>query len=148
MKSRTKKLVRADVQVGLIASHLALTLFALVLQGLVFLNAMTGRMTGSGDGDVESANADVLDGLTQAFLTTVVVVVPLTLIAGLLTTHRIAGPLTRFRSFLEACIRGDAPEDMTLRKSDKLKDLCVLLNDATRPVRSGTLHEQRSDRAA
>ena len=135
MKKRTKKLVRNDVQVGLTLTHLGMTSLALVFQFLAFLGVMLSRS--SGEEGVEVLNAEILRGLVIALGLSLVVVLPLCLITAILTTHRIAGPIVRFRDFLERVLRGEKPDDMRLRQGDKLEDLCVLLNQATRPLREG-----------
>lgn len=63
---------------------------------------------------------------------------------GVASTHKIVGPLYRFRVYLTALARGESPEPCRIRKDDELQDLCELLNRATEPLR----HVQRVPDAA
>lgn len=64
------------------------------------------------------------------------VILPLTLVVGILTTFRIAGPIYRFEKFLESVARGERPQACRLRNGDDLVDFCELLNRVTEPLRA------------
>jgi nitrogen fixation/metabolism regulation signal transduction histidine kinase len=140
MQTRKKKLVRNDIQLKLALTFTLLTSMALVLQFMLFLATMTGK--GLDESGLGRAHAEIVDATLMALALSAVVVLPLTLMVGILATHRFAGPIVAFRNFLEAIARGDKPQDMRLRKGDQLQDLCELLNRATAPMRRD---EQASD---
>ena len=73
------------------------------------------------------------------------VFLPLTLMVGVLSTFRIAGPLYRFEKFLLAVQNGENPGDFTLRSGDELKDLAALINSSTRPLRREGTEESTTD---
>lgn len=74
-----------------------------------------------------------------------VVFLPLTLMVGILSTFRIAGPLYRFHQFLTAVQNGENPEDFSLRERDELKDLAALINSSTAPLRGSASTEVSPD---
>ena len=43
--------------------------------------------------------------------------------------HRIAGPIYRLKAHMLGMIAGDAPKELSFRKTDQLKDLCGLFNE-------------------
>ena len=54
---------------------------------------------------------------------------------GILATHRLVGPIYRFKVFLKQVADGERPADCKLRQGDELQDVCDLINAATAPVR-------------
>jgi signal transduction histidine kinase len=85
--------------------------------------------------------------LTQIFLISATVILPITFVVGMLATHRLAGPLYRFKMYLNSVVRGEKPADCKLRRGDELQDLCELINLATaetRKVSSASAAEQSS----
>ena len=55
---------------------------------------------------------------------------PLTLLVGILTTFRVAGPVFVFHRFLKNIREGNDPGVIRLRKGDKLHDLADAMNAA------------------
>ncbi len=76
-------------------------------------------------------------GALRILATTLFVCLPIMLAVGILVSFRVAGPLRRMREFLRATLEGEAPEELHLRSGDELHELAGLLNQVTRPVRSG-----------
>jgi len=130
---RLKKLVRTDVQVKLTLYFALLSVFSLVFQFLLMLNAVSAipSETLGAPGLAEL----VVEATTRTLWLSLAVVVPVTTLVGVLSTFRIAGPLYRFGVFLRQVQAGDRPADCRLRKGDELQDLCVLLNETTAPLR-------------
>jgi hypothetical protein len=92
-----------------------------------------------------------MNGLLGATLAvSLAIVIPVTLVVAVLLTFKVAGPLYRFRVFLNQVKRGERPEDCRIRKSDELQDFCELLNEATAPLRShaSTPHEAPAEAEA
>ena len=75
------------------------------------------------------------DVLAGSFLVTLAILVPLTMAVGIAATHRVVGPLYRFRVYLTELAGGQRPGPCKIREKDELQDLCVLLNRATEPLR-------------
>ena len=61
----------------------------------------------------------------------------LTMALAIVVTHRAAGPIYRMEKFLTAIQNGENPEAVHLRKDDAFQDFCALLNEVTKPLRSG-----------
>ncbi len=57
------------------------------------------------------------------------------------TAHRVAGPAYRFEKMLEAMIRGDYSQRVTIRTKDELKDIETLLNRLSGTLESGIASE-------
>ena len=69
----------------------------------------------------------------------------ITFVAGILLTHRIAGPIYRFTSFLKGVNRGQHPDICRIRPNDELHDFCALLNETTAPLRDKHQDEEAAD---
>lgn len=133
MQIRKNRLIRNDIQLRLSLTFMLLTSVGLVLQFMLFLATMTGK--GLDESGLGRVHAEIVDATLQALLLSAVVVLPLTMVVGVLATHRYAGPIFAFRQFLEAIVRGERPGDLRLRKGDELLDVCDALNRATAPLR-------------
>lgn len=133
---RRIKLIRPRLQLKLVATFAAVALLALLLQFLLFQSALTAvaaELPNDGPRLLSSINGILASTLAISLC----VFLPLCLHVGVLVTHRIAGPIHRFETFLEQVTRGDKPEDIRLRKGDELLELCTWINRATQPLRSG-----------
>ena len=127
-------LIQPRFQLKLTLSFLGVCVLALTLQFLLFTSALTRlalELPHDGPLLLESVPKYSLVILGISFL----VLMPMTLFAGILFTFRIAGPLYRFEMFLRAIIRGERPQSCRIRKGDELQEFCVLLNQATAPLR-------------
>lgn len=56
--------------------------------------------------------------------------IPLTVVVGLVTTLRIAGPIYRLEKHLEAICRGESPGPVRVRQGDECQELCFWINRA------------------
>jgi methyl-accepting chemotaxis protein len=97
---------------------LYLTVFLLVLMNLVF----AWRLASEGPGNVLAQfNAMLLDYLPV--MVCLLVLVPVLAWDAIRFTHRLVGPLVRFRQVVKRLARGEAVERITLRQDDFLIDL-------------------------
>lgn len=131
---RRRKLIKPGLQLRMCAVFVGLTALMLGLQWVLLtakLHHTANGLPTDGPLLLEQTNGLVLEvmGVSAA------VFLPLTLLVGILSTFRVAGPLYRFQRFLEAVRDGERPGDFTLRRKDELHDLAALINDATRPLR-------------
>lgn len=131
---RTIKLIRPGLQLKLIVAFLCLFTLALLLQYILLLSVLARAAS-----ELPHDGLLLLDGL-GALLARIIaisacVILPLTLIVGILTTHRFAGPVYRFKVYLKQVIDGEKPPDCRLRQGDELQDVCALINEATAPLR-------------
>ncbi|MBI4050918.1 MAG: methyl-accepting chemotaxis protein [Elusimicrobia bacterium] len=52
----------------------------------------------------------------------------ITCLAGIIYSHRLAGPIYHFKRVIEETLQGKKPETIILRKNDEFKDLAEVLN--------------------
>ena len=150
---RSFRLIRPKLQLRLMLSFLGISLLALFLQYLVFMRVVT-ELSLELPHDGGLLMSEIPRRLLWVLLLTSAFLLPTTLYVGVLITRRIAGPLYRFEVFLGQIARGEKPRDCSLRSGDELKDFCVLLNQATAPLRRAAFDsvaegaERRLDEAA
>jgi hypothetical protein len=137
MASRHKrriKLIQPRLQLRLVGTFCGLTLLALGLQLLVFLQAIS-RIAEELPADHGLLMDAVPTLVWQSTGLALLVVLPLVLFVGVIVTFRIAGPLYRIEKHLCSLIAGEDPGECRLRKGDELQNLCGLVNRATEEVR-------------
>jgi hypothetical protein len=143
---RSIKLILPSLQLRLIVAFLSLAAITLLLQYLLVMRALAQVATElPHDGNLLVDSMGSI--LTQIFLISATVILPITFVVGMLATHRLAGPLYRFKMYLNSVVRGEKPADCKLRRGDELQDLCELINLATaetRKVSSASAAEQSS----
>ena len=134
---RTRKLILPALQLKLICSFLALSALSLLLQYILLISTLSAIAS-----ELPHDGLLMLDGMDELlwrfFAVSAGVLLPLTLLVGIIATHRFAGPVFRFKRFLQEVIDGEKPVDCRLRKGDELQDVCELLNRATEPLREET----------
>lgn len=131
---RRQKLPQPRLQLRLTMTFVGLVALALMLQVMLFTNAISDLASTLPNDSLilMSAGPGILfKTLAVSFL----IFLPLTFAIGVLSTFRIAGPLFRFEAFLNQVLRGDRPRDFQLREGDELKHLASLINAATKPLR-------------
>lgn len=133
---RYRKLIQPKLQLRLVSSFLVLSAIALIFQMLLFARAASQI--------ANQAPEDVPSILLQVLLLSLGVVLPLTLLVGVVVTNKIAGPIYRFSVFLNEVREGSRPRDCKLRAGDYLHDFCGLLNAVTAPLREGESATEKS----
>ncbi|MFM7283330.1 MAG: hypothetical protein ACKO32_16330 [Planctomycetia bacterium] len=147
MGSRHKrriKLIQPRLQLKLVGTFCGLTLLALGLQLLVFLQAIS-RIAEQLPADHGVLMDAVPTLVWQSSALALLIVLPLVLFVGILVTFRIAGPLYRIEKHLRSLIAGEDPGECRLRKGDELQSLCGLVNRATEEVRLRNAVERGSE---
>lgn len=84
---------------------------------------------------VRSTSDFLLPILIQTILIVMVIVGLATIAVTLFFSHKIAGPLYRFKKVIEALKAGDFSSSACIRKQDQLQDLAVKLNLMIEKVR-------------
>jgi len=74
--------------------------------------------------------------LRRNLVSTLTVLVPLVMSAGILLSFRIAGPLYSIERYLRQVARGDARGRCSVRRKDELQELCRLVNAAVDRLRT------------
>lgn len=130
---RKRVLILPRLQWRLVAAFLSAACISTVVQ-MLLLNLALTRLANQ----APAARAAVLEAspdiLRTQILLTFGLMVPLVVAVGLLETFRVAGPLYKFRGYLEKVVAGEQPPPCALRQEDELHDLCRLLNAATQPA--------------
>jgi len=127
--TRKKKLIDSGLQLRMVAVFLSLSVASALFQ-VVLLNRSVLRMASKLTEDT-AVVSEMLPGiLTSNLFLTLGVLVPLTVVIGVLTTHRVAGPAYRMTQYCKGIARGEAPTTCRIRKNDELKELCDALNGA------------------
>lgn len=133
---RRVKLIRPRLQLKLVGTFAGLSLFALVFQFILF-GSVTARFAAGLPNDGDVLFAKLAPALAFVLAASLALVMPFTFWIGVRMTHRIAGPVHRFESFLAAVSAGERPPDFHLRDGDELNELAEWINEATRPLRQG-----------
>ncbi|MCM8784365.1 MAG: cell wall metabolism sensor histidine kinase WalK [Candidatus Omnitrophica bacterium] len=73
--------------------------------------------------------------LIQTILVTTILVGIATIILTLFVSHKIAGPLYRFKNELSSVGKGDLSRNFQIRKNDQLQDLALSMNEMINRLR-------------
>ena len=126
---RRTKLIRRSFQTRLITKFVGVAALALVLQFLLLGFLLSSAVRG-----VEGST-DVFEAIPGVVLKTLgfslVVLLPVMFGMGVLLTHRIAGPITRFEHYLAALADGENDGYCRTRPGDELGDLRDVINRVT-----------------
>lgn len=132
---RSKKLIEPRTQLRFVRLFITTSAFAVLVQALVMsylMMTIADRMPNDG----VQLKSQMLNLLATGLGITLVLLVPLTLVVGIASTHKVVGPLYRFRVYLTQLAAGENPPPCRIRRDDELQDLCELLNRATEPLRT------------
>jgi hypothetical protein len=131
---RSRKLVKRGIQLRLAWVFAGLSVVCLLTQWLLFTSVLANaahRMPVGGD-----YLLDLIPSLLfRSLLFSVLVALPVTLLAGIQATFRISGPIYRFEEYLRGVVRGTQLGPCRIRQGDALPELCELINQATEPLR-------------
>jgi hypothetical protein len=131
---RRKKLIDPRLQLRMTGAFLAMAALSLLLQFLLFAqNLSSVAATLPQDGPVLMERTGGLLGRT--LLVSFGLLLPVTLLVGVMVTFRVAGPMYRFRAWLGEIADGGDPGVCRIRKGDEFQDFCKLLNRVAGPLR-------------
>jgi len=131
---RTKRLIEPRIQKRFVLIFLSTASLAALVQALV-VSFLLLRAADRLPNDGWELKTEIGGILVSSLVFTVTFLVPLTLAVGVVSTHKIVGPLYRFRVYLTQLAGGERPAPCRIRQDDELQDLCELLNRATAPLR-------------
>lgn len=131
---RRKRLIEPRVQLRFVLIFLTTASLAALVQALVVTYLLT-RLVQRLPNDGMVLSSELVEILAASMLVTTAFLVPLTVAVGIVSTHKIVGPLYRFRIYLTELADGLRPGPCRIRDGDELQDLCALLNRATEPLR-------------
>jgi methyl-accepting chemotaxis protein len=138
---RTKKLIERGLQLRLVCWFASVAVVGLTLQ-FILLTATMSNLAPDLSTNPAERYEQISSAIQRILALSIVVVLPVSIVVGILTTFRIAGPIFRIRGFLLQLKRGDCPRDIVLRRGDALQDVAQLLNDVTAPLRAWVDEEQ------
>lgn len=131
MKRRTQKLVRTGLQLRLTLWFVGITALTLLFQFAFLTSKIDAATEGVTSGAARALARDFQAHLLQGFLTSLGISLSVTLVTGVLLTHRIVGPLQRITRHLEKLTRGEKPDECRIRKTDELQEFAAVLNGLT-----------------
>lgn len=147
MFRRRVKLILPRLQLTLVGWFLAVSIVGLLLQFLL-LGAFLTRFAAA-QPDVGGRLADQsMEMLLGALGISLLLIVPVTIGVGILTTFKIAGPIYRFERYFEELARGEWNGPCKIRQGDALQDTCDKLNAAVQALRDGAHARQALEREA
>lgn len=127
---RRQKLVLAEFQLRLVLLVAAAAGVAAGVQALM-LDQAIGIVAKTLPNDASLLEAELPGLMARATLGTLALLFPLLYFLALAVSFRFCGPLVRLRRFLSAVESGEQVEPCSLRRGDRLQDLCAMLNLAT-----------------
>ncbi|MHC4261248.1 MAG: hypothetical protein ACYSWX_01895 [Planctomycetota bacterium] len=133
---RRRKLIQPRLQLKLTAISTFVALIALLMQYLLFARSLTSLAAELPEDSLRLLQLGQPE-LMRTLLTTLVLLLPLSIAVGVLSTFRVAGPVYRLEQYMRSVLAGERPEDCRLRKGDELNELCDLVNEVTRAQREG-----------
>jgi hypothetical protein len=139
---RRFRLIRPGLQLRLIGAFFGISALSLVLQYFVFLRVLSHaaeKLPSDGALLLPAVHTDLLLVLGLSFG----LLAPATFVIGVLVTHRVAGPLYRFETYLRQVLAGEMRAPCRLRHGDELNELCELINRATQSARDGAAESKR-----
>jgi ABC-type Fe3+ transport system permease subunit len=139
-RRRTRKLINTKLQLKLTLWVMGVATLTMLFQFFI-LTTVVSRMALDLPHDSNIFLDGLLETLMRSFVAALAISLSLTFVAGVLLTHRVAGPIYRFTKFLESVKRGERPADCRIRRNDELQDFCQLLNEATAPMRGSDAFE-------
>jgi hypothetical protein len=139
--SRKKKWIHPELQLGLLVLIGAAAVVAVAVQSVVFARAM-GLLAKSLPNDAAEVAFQLPGLILRTAVGTLLLLTPTLYFLGLGLTFRIFGPVYRFRTFLRSVQAGEQVDECRLREGDRLKDLCVLLNEVTAERRRQNANKQ------
>lgn len=142
---RKTKLVDSSLQFKIVGGFLAVACVAALFQVLLTNRAMMEVVRKSPiAGDELLAHIPGL--LVSNLAITLGVLIPVTMVVGILVTHRIAGPIFNMERYLRRVAEGKPIEARCcLREGDNLQDLCQSINLAIAHLTGEELEAPRGD---
>lgn len=131
---RKRKLIEPRIQKRFVLIFLSTTALAGLVQALVLSHLLLGVADRLPSDGLE-LKTQLLGILASGMTITLLILTPLTLAVGIASTHKVVGPLYRFRVYLTQLAAGERPAPCRIRQKDELQDFCALLNQATEPLR-------------
>jgi len=131
---RKQKLINGKLQLKLTLWVVGVATISMLFQ-FVILYTTVSKIGTELPHDSQLFFESLPEQLLRSFLASLSICLSITFVAGILLTHRIAGPIYRFTQFLKGVNLGQHPDICRIRPNDELHDFCALLNETTAPLR-------------
>jgi len=133
---RRRFIVNRDVQIALLRnSFLYLLLFVAVI-GIVFFVPLMAELTGTENPSERTVPlGDQMRYLHDYIWIALILAMILIFLHSVRTSHRVAGPLYRFKVVLEALKEGEISSPIRIRKGDYLHEEADLINQVLESLR-------------
>ena len=132
---RKKKLVGGDAQRRLLLLVFLGGAAGILVQSCTLAFFLT-RTAESPPNDARLLFEEIPMLLTATAVGTFALTVPFFCMLTLTASFRVFGPLYRFRVFLRDVVEGRESAPCRIRKTDRLQDVCELLNAVSEPMRA------------
>jgi signal peptidase II len=131
---RFRKLIQQSFQLRLIGKFVGLAALALLLQFLWLGWLLSEALRGAGESAALYEQIPAIVLKTLGF--SLAVLLPILFGLGVLLTHRIAGPIYRFETYLRALARGERSGPCKIRDGDELGTLRDAINQVSEHVQA------------
>jgi len=125
---RKRKLIEPALQFKILGVFIALASCSLLLQ-MMLLNIDLQNIAQNMKGG-EALQAEIPGIMQRMLLFSAGMCLPATIAVGIVLTHRIAGPIYRFKQHLNSVAAGEVVGKCRIRKRDEMQGLCDSLNRA------------------
>jgi methyl-accepting chemotaxis protein len=134
---RRKFIVNRDLQVALLRNSFLYVLLFVAVIGVVFFFPLMAELTGTGSLSQRTVQAGKqMLYLHPYFWLVVILAMILTFLHSVRASHKIAGPLYRFKVVLEALKEGEISSPISIRKGDYLHEEADLINQVLESLRN------------
>ena len=134
--------IKKDYQFKFILKFCLIVFIGALISTALLLAFSQGTLTSSFENSrlvVRTTAIAILPTVIYTYLITLALISLVTIIAVLLISHKIAGPIFRFEKELREIGSGNLTKRVVLRKNDQIKDLAQSLNDMTESLRQKLL---------
>ncbi len=126
---RSRIIVDKKLQLGMALQIMGYVYFYLVLFSLLANSrALWTVIAGTGDEAAWAAAVQRLHIFVQVFVLPLAFTFICMCLHGLIFTHRLAGPIYRFKKILRRVREGDLAQEVSIRENDYFHDLCDEMN--------------------
>jgi methyl-accepting chemotaxis protein len=142
---RRKYIVNRELQIALLRNSFLYVLLFVAVIGVVFFVPMMAEWTDTGGPSARAAqvNKQILY-LHTYFWPAVILAMILIFLHSVRASHKVAGPLYRFKVVLEALKRGEISPPIRIRKGDFLHQEAELINEVLESLRRNLEGLQRA----
>lgn len=133
---RRKFIVNRDLQIALLRNSFLYVFLFVVVIGVVFFVPLMAELTETGsafEGTVEVNNQ--IRYLYTYFWPAVILAMILIFLHSVRASHKVAGPLYRFKCVLEALKEGEISSPIRIRKGDYLQEEAEIINQVLESLR-------------